>query len=639
MAHRGLLLAALSGVGCAPAPAELWVFETGGPCWSVDLGDGLDEESTDELQSLYACLNRTGDFDALGELMAAMEVAGRTGVPHGLELAASVNDLLARGLDPSAAVGALAELLEHRDDLLTPLVELAIELLYGVRYETVHAGITLADPASLEAGLVVPALPLARDAATMLLDDDGRALVDVADALEGELLGDALCTALRIAEDPAAPSLLADVPAALDAVISPENDRWSEASGDSVRDLVEMLLLGDAPLLDTLAPPLAEIMADVTLGQRLEPVLYDAAATGALEGVPAQLRHLVTVDVNGRPLGAATEASALLTLLRLHSATNTELQCSLDLWVTDLEVDLGNLGVELLRTIAHMDPDDVNTGISILGTILGWDLSQATLEAIAESGVCPSLTPQVVEDMQVLDRLIDPEVEDLTAVAIPFLAAFDQAGTSADRIPELVDLLALAYDTGIAPPLEEILRDVGDSALVDDAIALVPYLVGLRQMPLATCPTGAEPLLFEDVWVLGGEALGEPAGALRPVLLMALESDTTWALLPTVSGLLADPDTRLRRLDELAAAALEIDPDLAALDSVAGTLRDTEALGPALRMLESEPLITAIGATEIDAEGPLPWLVRLEGDGTLAALMRFVELVFNEVGAPESTSG
>ena len=57
---------ALLMVGCGgntSPPSWTDQVSPSGPCWEVNLTDGLDESSTDELHGLFDCLNQGGNLD------------------------------------------------------------------------------------------------------------------------------------------------------------------------------------------------------------------------------------------------------------------------------------------------------------------------------------------------------------------------------------------------------------------------------------------------------------------------------------------------------------------------------------------------------------------------------------------------
>lgn len=641
--------------GCSVPPGGFRTagqVQPAGPCWAVDIGDGLDESSAGELQTLFACIDQDGALRPFAPLVDRLDAPDRDGVALGVRVAQLVNRLPSADIDIWNLAGTALELLETDPPLVAPLLELAVELLYGRPWGTVRSSVSLADPAELSQGLLTPLLPLIGPTATTLLDTAPGVPALLADAAQDDATADLLCTLVGIAEtgDPAvraiADRLMADLGVALALTRDPWNDRWRDASGDSARDLVAALLtFEDAAgrtFLEGVNAPLGAILADSPLQYRVEDALWDAVAGDHVDPLPLQLRYLAETAVEGGAIGPGDD-SALLGFLRLLDQANQPMACSLDLWVTDLEIDLGNLSVAVLRALARIDPATTETGVSLLGTVLGWDLSRATLDLVADSGVCPALDGQLVSDLQAVDRLNDPEVGDLLVVMLDVLAAFVDSGTDADRIPELVDVLAHAHATGLVPPIEEVLRDVGDSALMADLTAAVPLVLDPAPLAVDACPTGSGPLDFGGLWgllrvtLVGGT---EPAllDRLAPVAAIWVHDDATWHALGNLSGLLAADGARTRELPTLVARVVAADPDLAILQDLAPLLRDPNLSGPVLRLAESPALAEELGRSHPEEEGPLPFLARLVTGGTLDMALRTIDLVIGWLSGLGETS-
>jgi hypothetical protein len=616
-------------------------LEPSGPCWTVDLGDGLDDGSAVELQTLFACIDRDGALRPLAPLVDRLDTPDRSGVELGADVALVVNRLPDLDIDIWGLAGTALDLLSAEEPVVEPILELGVELLYGRPWGTVRSDVGLADPAELEQGVVAPILPLLGPTATVLLDDAPGIPALLATGANDPALADALCTLVGIAEtsDPEvraiADRFMADLGTALALSRDPWNDRWRDATGDSARDLVSALLGAEdedgRTFLDGAREPLGTILDDTPLQYRIEDALASAVAGDHVDPLPLQLRYLVETAVEGGQIGPGDD-SALLGFLRLLDQANQPMQCSLDLWVTDLEIDLGNLSVAVLRALARIDPETTRTGVSLLGTVLGWDLSRATLDLIADSGVCPVLDRQLVGDLQAVDRLNDPEVGDLLVVTLDLLAAFVDSGTDEDRIPELVDVLAQAHASGLVPPLEELLRDVGDSALLGDVTAAVPVILDPSPLAVDTCPTGSSPLDFPGLWGLARVMLvggSEPAvlDTLAPAASVWVEDDATWTALENLSTLLAADGSRVRELPDMSARLLAADPDLAIIRDLAPILQDPSLSQPVLRLAESPVLAEELGRTELDAEGPLPFFARLVTGGTLDVALRTIDLV------------
>jgi hypothetical protein len=615
-------------------------LDPSGPCWSVNIGDGLDEASAMELQTLFACIDQDGALRPLAPLVGRLDEPDRDGVALGVRVAQLVNRLPTVDIDIWNLASTALELLESEEPIVEPVLELGVELLYGRPWGTVRSDVALADPAELAQGVLTPLLPLIGPTSTVLIDSAPGIPGLLADAAEDDAVGDMLCTLVGIAEtgDPEiraiADRVMADLGVALALTRDPWNDRWRDASGDSARDLVSALLTfeDDAgrTFLEGVNEPLGAILRDDPLQYRVEDALESAVEGDHVDPLPLQLRYLAETAVDGGSLGAGDD-SALLGFLRLLDQANQPMECSLDLWVTDLEIDLGNLSVSVLRALARIDPSTTETGVSLLGAVLGWDLSRATLDLIADSGVCPTLDAQLVSDLQAVDRLNDPEVGDLLVVMLDVLAAFVDSGTDEDRIPELVDVLAHAHAAGLVPPVEEVLRDVGDSALMGDLTAAVPVILDPSPLAVDTCPTGSQPLDFGGMWgllrvtLVGGT---EPAllDRLAPAAEVWIDDDATWLALGNLSVLLAADGSRVRELPALSSRLLAADPDLSILRDLTPLLRDPTLSAPVLRLAESPAIADELGRTDLEQEGPLPFFARLLTGGTLDVALRTLDL-------------
>ena len=636
----------LAGIGpvllsaCAmsePEPAWWEQLEADGPCYRVDLTDGLDESSTTELEDLYACLDAHGHLEAL-DLTFAQSLAetSRIGEPTALDLARLFNALPRVDIDPIGLVTGAIDWLQHPDDPLGLVLDLTLELMSGERASTVRAGLVdLHDPTVLEGGLLVPLAPVLPAVATSLLDD-GTTTDTLADALESDTVDTLLDWGIALAEseDAEVVALREALPGALGEAItdtrSPDNDHHPGTSGDSLRDAVEVLVLADDNAIDALAPELIAILEDEGARENLGDTLETLAADGVLAPVPAELRWMVTIDVQGGTLQSG-EDSALFALLRLLDSGNTEMECSLDLWVTDLEVNLGNLSVALLEAFADQDPDTVTSGVDLLSTVLGWGLSESVLSSIADSGVCPALDQQMLDDLDSIERLQDPEAYDLLVATLSVLSALKNADQS--RIPELVDAVSTLRDLDAVEPVEEVVRDLGAGRLLPLSVDLLPLLLEpeAHDLVLASGEVIDLDTAFDVVL-----ALLEPDGAERAwhtydaALVPVLEADGTWEVLGNAAPLLSDENAILGQPLELVPLLQEFDPDRESLALLANVLRDPQLVAPALRLVEAEDTVDALLSSEESAAGgdaPLAWAGTLILDGTLDDLLAIVDLV------------
>jgi len=641
----------LLGGGCRfSEPQAPWTdqLQADGPCWRVDLGDGLDEGSTQELHDLYDCVDRQGAIAPLGPTMETMDSLGRTGVPLGIDLARLVNHLPDVDIDPLNLARAALDLLEAPDAPLTPLLEVGVELIYGQPYATVAASPDLGSQLALDQGVLRPLLPvLGADASALL--QGGDAVPDLlATVVDDPATLDLACTLAGLADttDPEiaalGAALVPDMGDALVRATDRSNDRWSEATGDSLRDLVSAGMLepgedGQTALV-ALRPELLDLLGDALVVANLRQTLGDARDQGRLAPLPAQLQYLSEVDVSGGSL-SATEDSALLSLLRLLDSGNTEAQCSIDLVFTSLDFNLGNLSVALLSALADQDPQAAASGIDLLGSILGGPLTQGTLELVASTGVCPVIDDQLVTDLGSIDRLSDPEVGDLLVVLLMVLD--DARSGEADRLVDVVDLASAMVDRGLVPPLEEVLADLGSTAAASDLVQVLGVLLDPVPLQVDACPTGSRPLDLEGMVGLVHAALadrsgGVPLDVLRPVLDATLGADGTWSALGHLGALAHAASARTRELLPLLARVLAVDPSLSILRDLAPVLQDASLRDPALRMLEAPALLDALGAPTDMVEGPLPWAARLVVGGTVESLLRTISLVVDSLRAVAS---
>ena len=106
----------------------------------MNLVDGVDEHSTQELHDLYACLNRTGNLDALQSVDRAMDTESRGGAPIGLTVAKLTNALPTSGYDLFGLAGKTLQLFEDYHENADLVLEAAVESIYGLPYSGMHNG-------------------------------------------------------------------------------------------------------------------------------------------------------------------------------------------------------------------------------------------------------------------------------------------------------------------------------------------------------------------------------------------------------------------------------------------------------------------------------------------------------------------
>lgn len=630
-----------SGCGFGGNPPAPWTDQIvpDGPCYAVNLRDGLDETSTGELHDLYACLDGRGALTGFGPVDQAWDTNTRDGAA-GLVVARAINDLASNAGEATADVSLAAlvdealALVEDPEPLLD-LVHLGLELVWARPWPMIETTLDLHDPAAIEAGLLPPILPVVAHLAGVLLDDPAS-FSPLADALRSPELRDIAWTiaAAGVSDDPALAALgdgwPDDLAATRASTLSPDNDRWSLASGDSLRDAAAWLFVRQGvdgkALISDVADPLLPILADEGAAARLRTALDLQVAAGRLSALAEDVVHLTTIDSRAGRLDAG-EQSALGALIRLLATTNRELTCEVP--VLGLDISLGNVAVSLLGTIADLDPDTTVTGLGLFSTVLGFSLSDDALALVADQ--CPALDENFVEDLHALDRLSDPGHEELLQVLLGVLGALDaDGGGEVDHIADVADTLSVAWEDGLVPPIEEVVRDIGDGPLVAHLVDLVPVLLAPEaHTDAAFFPEGTQPLSWETVWTILGAVLGPaqdgvaPIDRLRPVFEATLMAEGTWTAIGRLSALCAEPDALVRGVLPRLADVLAEDPTLVLADDAADLLQEPGAARPLLVLVEAEGLRAALlaPADAAGAPGPLPTVTLWAVDGTLDALL------------------
>lgn len=634
-----MLLVILAGCDFAP-PAPDWTDQLApsGPCYEADLLDGLDETSTAELHAVWGCLDRQGALAGFAPVETAFDAETREG-PAGLVIARWVNAQSLDGLSLSAWVDDALAVLDEPQGLFD-LLDLALELAYGAPRAWLGVEVPVAGPGALDAGPLVPLLGTAGEVATVALDQP-EAFDPVLDLLRSEALVSLAWTASAMVESDDAEvagvvdrwgSLLADT---VRQTRDPANDRWAEATGDSLRDLVRWLVerrddRGET-LLHALGEAAAPLLADADAGRRLQEALRGEAAAGRLAPLFSQLAWLVGVDARGESL-AAGEPSALVALVRLLHRADVPVDCSIDLGFTSIDWSLGNLSEALLDLIAGLDPDTAASGVGLLGQLLGFGVSEDVLYAVADSGVCPAVDRQLVDDLHAIDRLA--EADALLRVLLAVLDVF------ADDIPALVDALGAAYTLGVLEPLEEVVRDLGDAGVDDELVVVVEVLLEPdRYLDRADVPATVSFVDLPTVWgwlpgLLVPDADGTtPLDDMSALTGAVLGRSTTWEAVGALATLLAEPEAELHGVLTGLPEALAEDPELTVATSLADTLADRDATRPLWVLVEADGVRAALTAAD---PGPVPTLAGWTLDGTLDALIQTLQLLASLLDDPEA---
>ncbi len=654
-------LALLVSSGCSgPALRGSWWDQLvpDSPCYRVDLSDGISEETTDELRDLYDCVNQ-GNLEPLRVIVDSMDQPSRTGDPLGLDLAAVYNHLPETGFGLVFLLDAAVGLLDSPEDPLIRLAELSVELIYAESYASVSQAGPSTNPEDLKEGVLQPALELLNPLSTAILDNDMTLFPLVADAVEGQISHDILYAARAAASTDSGlladfttrfPSLLGD---ALERSTDISNDHWSLASGNSIRDFVQVLVSSTSDgstILETAIQPLWKILSDSVVLSGTEELLRESYISGSLASVPSQLLILADEDIYGDHLDPEDD-SALQSLIRLLETANQQVSCSVTVFgIEIIQVDISdNLSVWLLEILAQQDPDTISQGLELAGTTLEWTLFLDMLETLA--GACNLDESQLVADIPSLARLVDPEVGDLLVFLLNYLQVLHPSD-DVNLIPELVELLSVVETLGLTQPLEELIRDLADGRLVSLLLNTLPVLLDPWSQeswcadsadscndeiwvgyPDDAFPASASPPDMASLVDLVGELLTPdlteltPLESLMPYLQIVADNASTWQAVENLGDLLNQSDAKILDSPDVLVALMELDPDLETLETMAILLRDDDLMLPIMRMTENESLAEAIAFTDTTQEGPLPFASRLVIDGTLSSLLLTIELV------------
>lgn len=616
--------------GCGPDTTPRWSDQLvpAGPCWEVNLGDGVDAADNTELHTLFDCLNRTGDFDPLSSLDVALDAPTRGGQTVGGELVGLAAEAGDGEVDLAGLFEGLMALYEENVDRVPLVAEMFVELVYARPYEQVEAldPWGQAEGSAVAGGLIAPAVPLLSLSSAVLLDEGDDILAFVADLPASPHLDDAACTYQGLMRSEAT----ADTRAALAEHLGPA----MVLAAPALRDLTGILVASPAggTFFAAASDDLRIILSDQAVIDDLTERMIERDAAGDMLPILSGVTHLATVDVDGGALGVG-EVSALSRFIRLLASANGPVDCGL--------VSTDNLAVLVLDLLALIPADTVEAGIPILAGLLDNALLDFLLRTGADLGVCDGLSSDMVEDLAAVDRLSDEPSLPLLRVMLDLLAAVRQDGGDESRIPSVVGVVDLAWDRGMLPPIEALLVAVEGAPGADAAFAgLLHIIIDPSELDTAGCPDGARPMdLPVALAVVEAAIVGEGSAwsTLLPLASPLLQADETWRIVDRLGGLLQGEPPRLAQAPALLSDLLAEHHDLLAGDPFA-RLRDRGVVDPLLRVVEAPEVGAALLVSERDLPGPLPFATRLVQDGTLDTVLRTVELLVDWLDAP-SPSG
>ncbi len=643
-----LSLVGLTQVGCGLLPDRpSWRDQlvADSPCFEVNLLDGLDDSSTDELRNLFDCVNHHGHVESIEPAVVSLEQGTtRAGLPAGVELATAVNAMGDLDVDPMALAGVLLDAMQAPDRPVEEMLDLALELVTGQRADRVRSGELSAS--NLDASVLTPLAEVGPIAIGSLLDGDletaewaGSVIVDP-DTARWIRTGSAYLESDLPAVSTPLATAIPNLGHALLASQSPNNDRWAGATGESLKDLIRVYLVQDAPVLQNISPDAARLLGDPVFAAALENELVRLHQQHALQDLGPDLAWMANVDLHGNGL-PPSEPSALYRFLRLLANTNETMDCSV--WIIPIPFTDINLAVEVLNFIADMDPGSVQTAASVISILTGNGVSEFLLDQLADSGVCSTLTTEVMDDLIAVDVLTEPEARNLLTAIVGLLEVSKNGGNT-NHIPDVANLLEEAHKAGGTPPLEELVRDLGNEPLFADLVDVVPILANPEEFGIVL--DDAEPVdLAEAVsliaWAFEVDETSGMTGLqeLRPLLVPILKEDGTWETLDRAGVLMRDDASQTAHLLELLPPLIALDPELTLLQDLGPLLGERAVSAPLLRALETPGVLGSLLADRPSDEGqeevPLAFMAGLIADGTLDDLLSLVDLLIADLGGDE----
>lgn len=643
IAMLAMAVVVASPVACVLREIETWRDQlvADSPCYDVNILDGIDAESTSELHSLFACLNKNGDFDSLAPTMIAIDLPSPSGRSSGLELASTLNALPDAGVDIFALAGVLVDALKADDRPIDEIFDLLLEWVNGHPASEIRAGsVSVSLGATLDEGIVAPLAPIITPLAETLAADNYASARFLAELLSNTETHRWLTTADRWASSThptvkgPAHALIHDLGAAILTADSPNNDRWSDGTGNSLLDLLVVFTEDrgvEAPLIETMAPYIELPLEDVIVRTRLTASLQRLHEEGHLDELGEQLSWMAGVDRNGGHL-ATGEISALHAFLRLLHDTNQPMSCSLDLWVTDLNINLGNMAVTILEIMANSEPETIEWSLDILADVMGFPLSEWILNEVADSGICPALTPRVMDDISAIDVLQDPRAQDLLVVMIELFDVLHHGKQS--HLKNLADAITILHASDAVPPLEEAIRDLGHQPILDDLITALPVLISPTTFGFENDTVDLQDVLDLLLWVVDERTDGTIGyHDLDNLTDLLLTEPAVWTVMGNFATLAIDDDTQTNDLVALLPRIVALDPEFTLLDQLSVIIGDEVVAEPALYVLGTESFVNELLATEpasIEEEVPLAFMSRLILDGTLDDILRLIDLVLGQ---------
>ncbi len=642
--HLTAVVVLLGAAACSHRDAW-WVdqLEATSPCLQVDLVDGLDAANTAELHHLFACLDHFGHLAPLRPVDAALDASTRASTPVGVELANALAPLQRADLDPFASAAAAAQALADDTVPIDTLLGLWVELTYGTSVSQVYDGrVDLADPDALAVGVWAPLGAVIPRVASAWLDEnpDELALGAAFVTAEAPRWLVAIEAAVRSSDPGIAnpmSALLGDLGEAITAAHSPANDRWTKATGNSLRDAITLAMVGPAPLSARLSAPLARVLEDDELRAAFPDHIDAQTRQGDLTQALAGLYRLTAVDGSGQPV-VGTRESAYRHLARLAGSTLLPQSCTVETSTGAIEWTFGALGEAVLVALAEAPVDPPPDADSLLLTLSGGLMSEADLSAAIDAGTCASPSTTDLADLRAINRLSDDDASALWAVGHGTLVLLHEHNHLADAVDVFAEVQAA---DGIGAS-EELVRDLALTPLLTDLVALIPAMFDPASAGLTAegvAPIDLAAMLELLRFLVADNPLTSRTGfeLLSPLIAPALDADETWVAVANLGTLLSDGDSEASAALQLLRPLVALDPTLSSFETAGRLLVDPTLTTPVLRTLESEVWTGAWAATSQAAgqdEVPLTFIARVIVDDTVSDLLELVDGVFVAAGGP-----
>ncbi len=646
----GICLVALSALpsiscfGVLPTDAPEWrdQLQPDTACYDVNIGDGLDEDTTQEVNDLFDCLNWHGHVSSMQPMRDAFDNSTRSGVPIGIELATMANHMDDVEVDPFAFATVALDLVQAEDRPIEEFFDVVLELSYGVPAKEVRSsGFNLQSSVNLQAGVLAPLDDVAPEVCSVLLDDDLDTIISVGEGMSDPEMKrwiwtfDSMARSTNPAVVTVRENLLEHAGEMLVATRDPSNDVWSGASGNSLRDLLAGEVIGD-PAIVQIAPAMESILGDNRVRSNIHTTFIEMHDDGIMQDLAGDTKWFASTNLQGSSLQTG-QTSGLAAFLRLLSNTNRPMTCSVDLgFLGSLDIDLGNMAVTILNLLADQDPYALQDLTGFLGDLLDFPLSEWMIDLIVDSEACSALNQEVFDDLDALALLSDPQAEALIVFVIELLN--DLKYGNSNHLQEIADVVTVLNDMGKIPQTEEVLRDVGDEPAMDDVVGLIDILAQPNAHGLSV-PDGGRPYGLSDMLtnMHGSFELQDGLTGyerMEPLMTPVLEADGTWVAIGNAGNVLADGDSQLSRALDLIPPLIDADPELTLLDQLGPLLSDRQLAGPLLRVAEN-PRISGAMLTPVpmgdDPEVPLAFVSRLIRNGAVDDLLRIMDMMLVEL--------